>query len=99
MTHEEMIAEVQRIGQLESIIDVRNTLVTLQNNLTDTFDQVDTLTARNNSLQSENDKLRDYNNQLFLKVGFTGKDGGSHDDEPAEKRKFADLFDDKGALK
>lgn len=59
----------------------------------------DDITLKNEKLSHDNESLRDTNMRLFLRVGQVNSGGDSDVEERTEKRKFEDLFNEKGELK
>ena len=64
------------------------------------FDENATLTETNNTYKSDNEKLREANMKLFLRVGeHKSPEEKPEPDTPPEKRSFNNLFDEKGNIK
>ncbi|MBQ2175006.1 MAG: hypothetical protein II453_08070 [Alphaproteobacteria bacterium] len=60
----------------------------------------DDISLKNEKLSHDNESLRDTNMRLFLRVGQVNNGGDNHvDEEQSPKRKFEDLFNEKGELK
>lgn len=59
----------------------------------------DDISLKNEKLTHDNESLRDTNMRLFLRVGQVNSGGDTDVEERNEKRKFEDLFNEKGELK
>jgi len=105
MEKQEVLDLITSIGTCEDEVERRELLATLTTETTDLFDNHEKLTTDSEQLQSDNEKLREANMKLFLRVGDSKskdesfKDSTGIDNQPKEKRKFEDLFDDKGGIK
>ena len=105
MPREEILAQITAIGTCESEAERRDMLAGLSDEVTAAFDSIDTLTQTNASLTNDNESLRSANMRLFLRLGEQKddkerfKDETGLDDKKQEKRKFEDLFNEKGGLK
>lgn len=95
MKKEELQSIFQEIGSLEDVTDIRAKLVDFQQSLEADYDDHEKVTKENESLVEKNKKLQENNMALFLQV--TGKPEPK--DETKTKRKFEDLFDEKGRIK
>ncbi len=104
MDRQEILDIITNIGTCEDEAQRRQMLDGLRDNINTVFDSNDDLTEQNNNLTAANETLRGVNTDLFLQLGEnkskkeiieseTGTEG-----EP-EKRKFEDLFNEKGELK
>ena len=81
--------EVQRRGLIAQLIDDGGA---------DYDDHAAAVAARDQALQ-DNEDLRAANMQLFKRVGQKKDPDVDPDKHPPEKRKFENLFNDKGGLK
>lgn len=103
ITKDEFNEVIQKIGTCEDEAERRTLLATLSNDVTDIFDNVETLTSDNSKLIDDNKKLQDANMELFLQVGGRTQQQARQDvlpeEEPKTKLKFEDLFNEKGGLK
>lgn len=100
MTKEEMIAAIQQVGTCENDTERLTLLSDLQDGLTSDYDSLEAITNERDSLKNDNEDLRRANMKLFLKVGQKDtSDDLPQEDEQKEKRKFEDLFDEKGGIK
>lgn len=101
MDKNEFLQAIKEIGTCEDDVQRRTLLTDLQNNVSSVFDDNITLNERNTSLTADNETLRSANMKLFLQVGSDDTDApnGSEVDKPKEKRKFENLFNEKGEIK
>lgn len=98
MTREELLQALTDIGTIEDAAERRSKIVSISEEVTKVFDNNDTLTASNTKLQGDNQKLKDYNMELYLQVGTKQKP----EEEPetkTEELKYEDLFNEQGDLK
>lgn len=101
MDKNEFLQAIREIGTCEDDVQRRDMLNDLQNNVSSIFDENTSLTERNTSLTTDNETLRSANMKLFLQVGSDEPNtpNGSEVDKAKEKRKFEDLFNEKGEIK
>lgn len=102
MDKETFLQLVTEIGTCEDDANRRALLGQLSNDVGGVFDERDTLTTNNNNLTNDNEQLRAANMKLFLQVGNKTQEQSNRDNglqNPPEKRKFEDLFNEKGELK
>lgn len=99
MDKAEFLSKITEIGTCEDDATRRALLTDLSDNVSPIFDNVDTLTQTNSDLTAANQELQEKNMQLFLKVGESRQPNEPEVDPPAEKRKFENLFNEKGELK
>lgn len=101
MDRQEILDTIRNIGTCEDEAERRTMLSDLHDEITTVFENVDSLTENNNALTEANETLRAANTKLFLKVGEdrTPEDSKGGEDTPPEKRKFENLFNEKGELK
>lgn len=100
MDKEAFLSQISEIGTCEDT----STRLTLLNNLSNAassvFDSVETLTNSNNDLSDKLEKAQNANMQLFLSMREKSKTDPTPAQEPAgEKRKFENLFNEKGEIK
>ncbi len=102
MDKDSFLEKIKQIGTLEDEVERRTALTELTDEVSGIFDTNNTLMEQNKKYEEDNEKLRQANMDLFLKVG-TGKteqDVRNENQEPEkEPRKFEDLFDEKGMIK
>lgn len=105
MDKEEFLEIVKEIGTIEDEVERRTKLTELTDRVTTIFDSNVDLMEKNKKFEEDNEKLRNANMQLFLKVGANKTEKEIQEDqvgkteEEKDPRKFEDLFDDKGNLK
>lgn len=112
MDKETMIQTIQNIGTCEDVTDRLTMLTNLQDELVKVYDSSETdkttIETLNNTLQEKEksiDKLQQANMDLFLRLGVDvteqEKLKNSTGEQPDEenRRRFEDLFDEKGGLK
>ena len=101
MDKNEFIQTIKEIGTCEDDVQRRTMLADLQNNVSSVFDDNINLNERNTSLTTDNEALRSANMKLFLQVGSDDSDApsGSEVNQPKEKRKFENLFNEKGEIR
>lgn len=102
-SREEFQQAIQNIGTCENEAERRGLLATLQDEITGVLDSNAELETNNQNLTNENTTLLDENRKLFLRVGVPEDKQDPKTktgiDNPPEKRKFEDLFDEKGGIK
>ena len=99
MTRDELQQRLQAIGTCEDDAERRTLIASLSEDASADYDNHAAVVAERDQLQTANTQLQAYNMDLFKRIG-THKDpdpapGGA----PAEKRKFEDLFNEKGEIK
>lgn len=94
---------IQQIGTTEDETTRRELLASLSDGVTPIFDDITSLTETNTQLTNDNETLRSANMKLFLRVGGKSEEEAQQElsghKKPPEKRKFEDLFDEKGGIK
>lgn len=105
MVKDDVIKRITEIGTADDITQIRDSLAQFADDLATDYDRYAGLEAANEKLVKDNDTLREYNMKLFLRVGeektkedVTKAETGINDPVPV-KRKFEDLFTEKGAIK
>lgn len=105
MEKAEVLEAIKNIGTCEDEVERRNLLASLTDEVTKVFDENDTLTSKNKELDEKNKKLYEANMDLFTRIPVDKdantrlKDETGVKNEGTEKRKFEDLFDEKGGIK
>ena len=105
MDKNEFLEMVKQIGTIEDEVERRTKLTELTDRVSGIFDSNVDLVEKNKKFEEDNEKLRNANMQLFLRVGANKTEKEIQEDqigkteEEKEPRKFEDLFDDKGNLK
>lgn len=94
--------KVKEIGSLETVEEMRAGLVELHNDLSEVFDTNNTLKEQHEHDTIEMEAIRQANMKLFTQLGTEKTPAKQAEEqtglkqEPVERRKFEDLFDDKG---
>ena len=102
MDKETFTKKIKEIGSMESIEEVRAGLVELNNNVSDIYDTNATLTEQHEADIKEMEAIRQANMKLFTQLGTEktpvkqAEEQTGLKQEPVERRKFENLFDDKG---
>lgn len=105
MEKEEILELIKTTGTCEDEATRRENLTTLADEVNALFENNEQLTKNKTDFEKEVESLREANMKLFLKVSEQKseserkKDDTGIKDEPAEKRKFENLFDEKGGIK
>jgi len=105
MLKQDFLDKIQKIGTCEDDVERRTLLAELSDEGSKIFDDFEEVTASNKKYMEDNERIRAANMDLFLQVGSkknpaeVKKEKTGVDDEPEEKLKFEDLFDEKGGLK
>lgn len=100
MDRETFLSRLTEIGTCEDEVQRRSMLNELRDEAESLYDSNASLTTTNADLTARNEKLREANMDLFVQIGTDKKpqDTLPPTQEP-EKRKFEDLFNDKGEIK
>lgn len=94
--------KVKEIGSLETVEEMRAGLAELHNGLSEVFDSNTTLKEQHEHDTIEMEAIRQANMKLFTQLGTEKTPAKQAEEqtglkqEPVERRKFEDLFDDKG---
>lgn len=105
MTKEEFTNKIQEItDNLSDQGKVTATLTELYTEYEKVFDENENNKTLNETLTSKNQELKDYNLELFMKVGKQDSSdnktsSSAQDDKDEPKLKFEDLFNEKGEFK
>lgn len=98
MTRDEYTERLQAIGTEADETTRRELIAALIEDGGRDYDDHAAAVAARDQLQRDNETLRDANMKLFLRVGDPKKKTEDPDPEPKKKR-FEDLFDEKGGIK
>ena len=98
LTKEDFINRITTAGTLEDIVEVRTMLAELSDDVSNIFDQNAEQSKTIEDLTSDNESLRSANMKLFLRVGDNKQPDDVIETTPKEKRKFENLFNEKGEL-
>lgn len=103
---DELIAQIQDLGKAEDIETVRARLAELTNEVSAVYAESESLTQVKEQNENRIRQLESANMDLFLQVGSMKDDKeikedqtGIKEEDPPVKRKFEDLFDEKGGIK
>lgn len=106
MDKDSFLEAIKQIGTCEDEVERRTKLTELSEGVVNIFDLNTELESKNTSYKEDNEKLREANMQLFLRVGSNKTEEelkkdktGIKEEEEITPRKFSDLFDEKGNLK
>jgi len=101
MEKQEVLDLIKEIGTIEDDVERRGKLAELTDEVSKGYESLETLTAENETLTKDNERIRQQNMDLYLRVGEPKKEegNGSQGSGDREKRKFEDLFDEKGGIK
>jgi hypothetical protein len=100
MEKDTLLNRLTEIGTCEDETTRRTILAEVMEETRSLYDRNEALQTANNDLTVKNEKLREANTDLFLQIGSEKKPDDLAPTEPEpEKRKFENLFNDKGELK
>lgn len=105
MEKQEFLERIVAIGSCDDDVQRRELLSQLSDEASKDYDSIATLTETNTTLLNANEKLRSANMQLFLRIGESKdpdevrKDETGIKEREKDKRKFDDLFNEKGEIK
>ena len=97
MKRDELLQSLTEIGTIEDPAERRSKIVSISDEINKVFDSNDDLTASNTKLQGDNQKLKDYNMELYLQVG--SKKPPEKTETKTDKLSYDNLFNEKGELK
>jgi predicted nuclease with TOPRIM domain len=102
MDKETFLTKVQELGQLETPEEMRAGLAELQEGVTEIFDANANLTSQHEADTKEMEAIRQANMKLFTQLGTETTPAKQAEEqtglkqETVERRKFENLFDNKG---
>lgn len=106
MDREEFLSKIKAAGTCEDEVERRTMLTEIYEESEHVLDHSSQVEADLNKIKEENETLRQANMKLFLKVGETKTpeerrkdETGLDDPEEPKRRKYEDLFDEKGMIK
>lgn len=100
LTKQEFLDRLQVIGTCEDEVERRALLSDLSEDGAAIYDEFDTADAARKTAEEDNEKLRAANMKLFMRVGdHTAPEPIPGTEPPKEKRKFENLFNEKGDIK
>lgn len=98
MTKDELLQNLTTIGTTEDEVERRSLITSISGEVSGLYDTNETLTASNAKFEADNKKLKEYNMELFLRVGGQKKEK-EIPEEKGEKLTYENLFNEKGELK
>ena len=102
MDKEAFIEKIKQIGSMETVEEMRAGLGELTNPVSEIYDVNATLTEQHANDIKEMEAIRQANMKLFTQLGTEQTPAKQVEEqtglkqEPVERRKFEDLYDDKG---
>ena len=102
MDKEAFEAKIKEIGSMETVEEMRAGLGELNNSVGEIYDANANLTEQHESDIKEMEAIRQANMKLFTQLGSEKTPAKQVEEqtglkqEPVERRKFTDLYDDKG---
>ena len=102
MDKETFLTKVQELGQLETAEEMRAGLAELQDGVSEVFDANANLTSQHEVDIKEMEAIRQANMKLFTQLGTETNTAKQAEEqtglkqETVERRKFENLFDNKG---
>lgn len=102
MDKEAFLTKVKELGQLETPEEMRAGLAELQEGVTEVFDANANLTSQHEADTKEMEAIRQANMKLFTQLGTETTPAKQAEEqtglkqETVERRKFENLFDNKG---
>lgn len=99
MEKDKFIEKIQQIGTCEDEVERRTLLTQLSEEACGDYDLITQLQETNATLTKDNEKLREANMQMFLRIGEKKEPETIPQPVEKPKPKFEDLFNEKGGLK
>jgi len=101
MNKDEFLESIKTLGTCEDDVERRTILADLSEKVSSVFDSHDSYKDLYEKSNADNEKLREANMKLFLKVGDEKEPATQVTPQEPQKQelKFEDLFDEKGMLK
>ena len=102
MDKDTFLAKVKEIGSMETAEEMRAGLAELQNGVTEVYDNNAKLSEQHEHDTIEMEAIRQANMKLFTQLGTETTPAKQAEEqtglkqEPVERRKFENLFDEKG---
>ena len=99
-SREDLLKSVTDLGTITDEAERRAKLTALSDDLTELYNSHDTLSADNTKFKADNQKLQEYNMELFLRV--SGQQNHKTDPDPQKEGSglsYENLFNEKGELK
>lgn len=99
MTKDELLQSLTDIGTITDDAERRSKIVSISEEIKTVYETNETLTASNTKLGEDNQKLKNYNMELYLQVGGSQKQNTKTTEPKSEELKYENLFNEKGELK
>lgn len=102
MTKEEFNSRISAIGTCTDDVERRELLATLGEDVGKDYDDHAAAVAERDRLTGDNERLRDANMKMFVRLGDPNKPAPANnnpDNEKKDRPKFEDLFNEKGGIK
>lgn len=100
MTKEEFATRVTAIGTCTDDAERRELLASLNEDVGQDYDAHAAAVEERDRLTADNERLRDANMKLFVRVGDPAKPAPNNpNNDKKDKPRFEDLFNDKGGIK
>ena len=105
MDKDTFLEKIKEVGSLETPEEMRAGLAEIQESVAEVYDSNAALSEQHDNDTKEMEAIRQANMKLFTQLGTdkTPKEETEEQtglkQEPVERRKFEDLFDDKGNFK
>ena len=102
MDKDTFLAKIQEVGSMETAEEMRAGLAELQNGVSEIYDSNATLKEQHEHDTVEMEAIRQANMRLFTQLGTEKSPAKQVEEqtglkqETVERRKFEDLYDDKG---
>ena len=102
MDKDTFLAKIQEVGSMETAEEMRAGLAELQNGVSEIYDSNATLKEQHEHDTVEMEAIRQANMRLFTQLGTEKSPAKQVEEqtglkqEAVERRKFEDLYDDKG---
>lgn len=102
MDKDAFLEKIKEVGSMESAEEMRAGLAELQNGVAEIYDSNATLLEQHEHDTKEMEAIRQANMKLFTQLGTDKTPAKQAEEqtglkqEPVERRKFENLFDDKG---
>lgn len=105
MDKDTFLEKIKEVGSLETPEEMRAGLAEIQESVSEVYDSNATLSEQHDNDIKEMEAIRQANMKLFTQLGTEKTPNEETEEqtglkqEPVERRKFEDLFDDKGNFK
>ena len=102
MDKDTFLEKIKEVGSMETAEEMRAGLAEIQNGVSEVYDKNTSLSEQHEHDTVEMEAIRQANMKLFTQLGTDKTPAKQTEDEtglkqePVERRKFENLFDDKG---